>query len=286
MKRVIRFEPRNRAKISLSHSGLNHAASNTPTAMPTTNTMTAIIVRSGVIILSSSLMGHQRSTRSSTAKNEPLGQMLRNPLSGGWLRRCCFSRRERQKKPNQSSDARIVLCHDNGNAEHRRDLNPRSNLAPLLSWWRGGINQTPCCRIEPHGNQEQGHDDHCCCTVGIATFRIRPAPYKGAFRPGWAADQRAEAIKCAKPYPPRMTAAKLPATTARRKAGCDDVFHGQSSNKAHLLLQSENDRLGSMAVPRRPSNLDNGLWYGLLAHPQMSQSPKLGCLARSVRKRA
>jgi hypothetical protein len=55
MKRVIRFESRNRAKISLSHSGLNHAASNTPTAMPTTNTMTAIIVRSGVIIFWSSL---------------------------------------------------------------------------------------------------------------------------------------------------------------------------------------------------------------------------------------
>jgi hypothetical protein len=32
------------------------------------------------------------------------------------------------------------------------------------------------------------------------------------------ADQRAEAINCATPYPPRMTAAKLPATTARRKA--------------------------------------------------------------------
>jgi hypothetical protein len=32
------------------------------------------------------------------------------------------------------------------------------------------------------------------------------------------ADQSAETINCAMPYPPRMTAAKLPATTARRKA--------------------------------------------------------------------
>jgi hypothetical protein len=32
MKLVIRLESRNRAKISLSHRGLNHAASNTPTA--------------------------------------------------------------------------------------------------------------------------------------------------------------------------------------------------------------------------------------------------------------
>ena len=30
--------------------------------------------------------------------------------------------------------------------------------------------------------------------------------------------QRAETINCAKPYPPKMTAAKLPTTTARRKA--------------------------------------------------------------------
>jgi hypothetical protein len=32
------------------------------------------------------------------------------------------------------------------------------------------------------------------------------------------ADQSAETINCAMPYPPRMTAAKLPATMARTKA--------------------------------------------------------------------
>jgi hypothetical protein len=38
----------------VAHSGANHAASNTPTAMPTMKTTTAIIGRSGVIIPSSS----------------------------------------------------------------------------------------------------------------------------------------------------------------------------------------------------------------------------------------
>jgi hypothetical protein len=45
-----------------------------------------------------------------------------------------------------------------------------------------------------------------------------PLAQIGRMLAGEQADQRAEAINCATPYPPRMTAAKLPATTARRKA--------------------------------------------------------------------
>jgi hypothetical protein len=42
--------------------------------------------------------------------------------------------------------------------------------------------------------------------------------HRAATLAGEQAHQRAEAINRATPYPPRMTAAKLPATTARRKA--------------------------------------------------------------------
>jgi hypothetical protein len=44
------------------------------------------------------------------------------------------------------------------------------------------------------------------------------------------ADQSAETINCAMPYPPTMTAAKLPATTARRNGG-NGIFHGKPSKQ-------------------------------------------------------
>jgi hypothetical protein len=58
----------------------------------------------------------------------------------------------------------LKQCHDNGSAEHRRDLNPRSNLAPLLSWWRRSAvhrvharrPRKPCERVSVRGDKSAG----------------------------------------------------------------------------------------------------------------------------------
>jgi hypothetical protein len=54
-------------------------------------------------------------------------------------------------------------------------------------------------------------------TRSAPVVQVTLAAQIGRMLAGEQADQRAEAINCAIPYPPRMTAAKLPATTARRK---------------------------------------------------------------------
>jgi hypothetical protein len=56
------------------------------------------------------------------------------------------------------------------------------------------------------------------------------------------ADQRAEAINCAIPYPPRMTAAKLPATTARRKATVTAYSMAKPSKRRAPLPRQEGYR--------------------------------------------
>jgi hypothetical protein len=52
-------------------------------------------------------------------------------------------------------------------------------------------------------------------------------------------DQRAEAINCARQYPPKMTAAKLPATTARRKAAVTAYSMGNPSKRRAPLPRQE-----------------------------------------------
>jgi hypothetical protein len=58
-----------------------------------------------------------------------------------------------------------------------------------------------------------------------------PSAQIGRMLAGEKADQRAEAMICGTPYPPRMTAAKLPATTARRKAAVMAYSMGKPSKQ-------------------------------------------------------
>jgi hypothetical protein len=55
-------------------------------------------------------------------------------------------------------------------------------------------------------------------TRGSTSMPVPSAEADDKPRPSSRSHQRTDAIKWAMPYPPRMTAAKLPATTARRKA--------------------------------------------------------------------
>jgi hypothetical protein len=75
----------------IAHSGLNHAASNTPTAMPTMKTSTAMTVRNGVIIFSSSVMAASVARDRQRQKKEPAfrGRLDSFPRTGCQSRHHC-----------------------------------------------------------------------------------------------------------------------------------------------------------------------------------------------------
>jgi hypothetical protein len=71
----------------------------------------------------------------------------------------------------------------------------------------------PICDLDAGPRQ----DSAASLDVSASRSPIRRKSHSWPIKTQYA-DQRAETINCATPYPPRMTAAKLPATTARRKA--------------------------------------------------------------------